>query len=347
MKGLVFTEIGKVSLQEVEKPVLRNENDAIIKITTTTICGSDLHLIYGHIPTTPGYVLGHEYVGIIESVGSNVKNFKPGDRVIGPAAPYCGQCENCKKGHIAQCTNGGIHGSGMELGNIDGTHSEFTKVPYADVNLLHIPEQLSDEQVLFIGDIFATGYHAVEKGNVKPGDTVVIFGAGPVGLCAVQSAKLFNASKIIVVGRKNEMRLNLAKKLGATHILKADQCDPIQEILKITEGKGVDVAIEAAGSEISTKQALHSLNIGGKLSMVGMFSKEISLPLHQVLMKNISIEMGLGNLRNMPRLLELVLFNNVDLTPLVTHTMNLSEVEEALNMFENHPDKVIKIAIKP
>lgn len=347
MKGLVFTEIGKVSLQEVEKPVLRNENDAIIKITTTTICGSDLHLIYGHIPTTPGYVLGHEYVGIIESVGSNVKNFKPGDRVIGPAAPYCGQCENCKKGHIAQCTNGGIHGSGMELGNIDGTHSEFTKVPYADVNLLHIPEQLSDEQVLFIGDIFATGYHAVEKGNVKPGDTVVIFGAGPVGLCAVQSAKLFNASKIIVVGRKNEMRLNLAKKLGATHILKADQCDPIQEILKITEGKGVDVAIEAAGSEISTKQALHSLNIGGKLSMVGMFSKEISLPLHQVLMKNISIEMGLGNLKNMPRLLELVLFNNVDLTPLVTHTMNLSEVEEALNMFENHPDKVIKIAIKP
>lgn len=347
MKGLVFTEIGKVSLQEVEKPILKDENDAIIKITTTTICGSDLHLIYGHIPTTPGYVLGHEYVGIIESVGSNVKNFKPGDRVIGPAAPYCGQCENCKKGHIAQCTNGGIHGSGMELGNIDGTHSEFTKVPYADVNLLHVPEQLSDEQVLFIGDIFATGYHAIEKGNVKPGDTVVIFGAGPVGLCAVQSAKLFNASKIIVVGRKNEMRLNLAKKLGATHILKADQCDPVQEILKITGGKGVDVAIEAAGSEISTKQALHSLNIGGKLSMVGMFSKEISLPLHQVLMKNISIEMGLGNLRNMPRLLELVLFNNVDLTPLITHTMNLAEVEEALNMFENHPDKVIKIAIKP
>lgn len=347
MKGLVFTEVGKIELKEVEKPRLINEEDVIVKVTTTTICGSDVHLVQGHIPTTPGYVLGHEYVGVVECVGNKVKKFKQGDRVIGPAAPYCGQCDHCKKGHIAQCLNGGIHGSGVELGSIPGTHSEFTRVPYGDVNLLHVPDHLSDEQVLFVGDIFATGYHAVEKGRVKPGDDVVIFGAGPVGLCAVQSAKLFNAGKIIVVGRKNQMRLDLAKKLGATHILRTDQCNPVEEIVKLTGGKGAEVAIEAAGSEVATQQALQCLGLGGTVSMVGMFAKEVALPLHQVLMKNISIEMGLGNLGNMSRLLGLIESGNVDLTSLVTHTMPLDDVEEAFALFESSPDTVIKIAVKP
>ncbi len=347
MRGLVFTEVGKISLQEVEKPELNSSEDVIVKITTTTICGSDIHLVQGHIPTTPGYVLGHEYVGIVEAVGEKVKKFKPGDRVIGPAAPYCGQCEHCKKGHIAQCMRGGIHGSGKELGSIPGTHSEFTRVPFGDVNLLHVPDRLSDEQVLFVGDIFATGYHAIEKGRVKPGDTVVIFGAGPVGLCAVQSAKLFNAGKIIVIGRKNQMRLDLAQRLGATHILRTDQCNPVEEIFKLTDGRGADVAIEAAGSEVSTQQALQCLGLGGVVSMVGMFAKDVALPLHQVLMKNITIEMGLGNLGNMPRLLGLIESGSVDLTSLITHTMSLDDVETAFSLFESSPDTVIKIAVKP
>ncbi|MEM1485710.1 alcohol dehydrogenase catalytic domain-containing protein [Oscillospiraceae bacterium PP1C4] len=346
MRGLVYTEVGKIKLKEVEKPILTNDTDVIVKITTTTICGSDVHLVYGHIPTTPGYVLGHEYVGVVEEVGTKVKNFKPGDRVIGPAAPYCGQCENCKKGNIAQCKNGGVHGSGLEMGGVLGTHADYTRVPFGDVNLLHVPDGLSDEQVLFVGDIFATGYHAVEKGRVKPGDTVAIFGAGPVGLCAVQSAKLFNASNIILVGRKNQLRLDIGQKLGATHIIRSNQCDPLEEIMKITNGKGVDVAIEAAGSEISTQQALQCVGVGGVVSMVGLYAKEVSLPLHQVLIKNIAIEMGLGYLGNMGRLLNLIESGSVDLTPIITQTMSLDDVGEAFRLFEGSPDKVVKIAIK-
>lgn len=346
MRGLVFTELGKIKLQEVEKPVLKNDTDVIVRITTTTICGSDVHLVYGHIPTTPGYVLGHEYVGVVEEVGAKVKNFKPGDRIIGPAAPYCGQCENCKKGNLAQCQNGGIHGSGKEMGDIPGTHADYARVPFADVNLLHVPDNLSDEQVLFVGDIFSTGYHAVEKGRVKPGNTVVIFGAGPVGLCAVQSAKLFNASKIILVGRKNQLRLDIGKKLGATHIIRTDQCNPLEEIARLTDGRGADVVIEAAGSEIATQQALQCVGIGGVVSLVGLFPGPISLPIHQALMKNITIEMGLGYLGNMKRLLSIIEAGTVDLTPLITQKMSFDDIEEAFRLFEKNPDKVIKIAIK-
>lgn len=347
MKGLVLTEYGKVKLMDVEMPELINDTDVIVKITLTTICGSDIHLKHGHIPATPGFVLGHEYVGVVEKVGSKIKNFKPGDRVIGPAAPFCGQCENCKNGNIPQCINGGVHGSGKEFGNIHGTHAEYTRVPFGDVNLIHIPNSLSDEQVLFVGDIYSTGYFGVEKANVKPGDTVVVFGVGPVGLCAVKSAALYNAKNIIAVGRKNQLRLDTALKMGATHIIRSNETDPVSEIMKITGGKGADAAVEAAGSDISVQQALRCLGIGGKVSLVGFFAKEVSLPLNEVLMKNVSIEMGLGYLGNMKRLLGTIESGNVDLTPIITHRMKLSEIEEAYNIFEQNTSDVIKIAIKP
>lgn len=347
MKGLVLADYGKAVLQNVEIPNLVKDTDVVVKITLTTICGSDLHLMYGHIPTTPGYVLGHEYVGIVEKVGQAVKNLKPGDRVIGPAAPFCGQCENCRNGNIAQCMNGGIHGSGKEFGNLSGTHSEYIRVPYGDVNLVHIPDNLNDEQVIFVGDIFSTGYTAVEKAKVKPGDTVVIFGAGPVGLCAVKSAKLFGVKKIIVIGRKSQLRLDTALKLGATDIIRTDMSDPLSEIARLTDGKGADAAIEASGSELALQQAVKCVGIGGRVSLVGLFAKEVSLPLNEVFIKNITIEMGLGYLGNMERLLGLIESGHVDLTPLITHRMKLEEIEEALKIFEHNTKEVIKILIKP
>ncbi|MBU5439039.1 alcohol dehydrogenase catalytic domain-containing protein [Tissierella sp. MSJ-40] len=347
MKALIFKDINQIELQEIERPILEKETDAIIRITMTTICGSDIHLYHGHMPTTPGYALGHEYVGIVEEVGGAVKSLKKGDRVIGPAAPFCGYCENCKNGHIAQCVNGGVHGSGKEFGNIPGTHAEFSRVPFADNNLIKVPENLKDEQVLFVGDVLSTGYFGAEKCRIQPGDNVVIFGAGPVGLCAVQAAKLFSPKNIILVGRKNQLRLDIGKKLGATHIIRTDKDDLFKSISEITKGKSADAAIEASGSEIALQQAVKCVGISGRVSLVGLYSKNIELPLPEIFMKNISIEMGLGYLGHMQRLLNMVESGQIDMTPLITHHMKLDDMVKAYDLFENNQNEVVKIAVTP
>lgn len=343
MKGLVLTELGHIKLQDVEKPKITADSDVIIKITLTTICGSDIHLMHGQIPSVPPYVLGHEYVGVVEEVGKSVRNLKPGDRVAGPAAPFCGQCENCRRGNIAQCMNGGIHGSGPSFGNIPGTHAEFTKVPFSDVNMVKIPDSLSDEQVLFVGDILSTGFFAVENGEVHPGDNVVIFGAGPVGLCAVQSAKLFSAAQIILVDF-DQFRLDVGQKLGATRVIRPDQEDVMNVIGGLTNGRGVDVAIDAVGLDSTFQQAVRCAGIGGRVSLVGI-GGDVNLPLSEVFMKNISIKMGLGYLGHMEALTRLIATGQIDLLPLITHRMKLNQIGEAYKLFENHTENVLKIAI--
>lgn len=346
LKALVYSSLGKVEVREVDKPKITNATDALVKVTLTTICGSDVHLVDGHIPTTPGYVLGHEYVGIVEEVGPQVKNISPGDRVIGPAAPFCGQCENCRKQNIAQCLNGGIHGAGKEFGGVSGTHSQYIVVPHADVGLTKIPPTLKDEEVLFLGDIFSTGYFAIEKCQLVAGDTVVIFGAGPVGLCAVQAAKLFSASKIILIDI-DQNRLEIGKRLGATHVIQAQQKDVLKEIFEITGGKGANGAVEAAGLELTLNQALRCVGIGGTVTLVGIFPKDVTIPIHEIFMKNIRIEMGLSYLGNIDRFVKLVENKQIDLIPMITHRMDLSEGEKAFDLFKNRKDNVVKIAIKP
>lgn len=345
MKALVYKERNQVELQEVERPVIEKETDAVIRVVMTTICGSDVHLCHGHIPTTPGYVLGHEYVGIVEQVGSMVSNCKVGDRVIGPAAPYCGQCENCLKGMIMHCRNGGVHGSGKEFGNLSGSMSEYMRIPFADVNLIKVPDELEDEQVLFVGDILSTGYFATEKAAIEPGDTVVIFGAGPVGLCAVQTARLYHPKHVVLVD-VDPFRLEVGKKLGATHIVNAKECDPLQIIAELTEGKGASAAIEAAGAEITFQQAVRCVGIGGRVSLVGIFGQAVSFPLHEVFMKNIRIEMGLSYLGNMNKLLELIRMGKIDLRPMITHRLTLDEIENGFDMFASRKDNVVKMVIR-
>jgi 2-desacetyl-2-hydroxyethyl bacteriochlorophyllide A dehydrogenase len=346
MLGLVLKDINKVELEEVEKPTIIHETDVMVKIELTTICGSDIHLIHGAIPTTPGYVLGHEYVGIVEEVGSMVKGVKEGDRVIGPAAPYCGQCEHCRQGKIAHCFNGGVHGSGKEFGNLSGTHSEYIRVPFGDVNLLPVPDDLESEQVLFVGDILSTGYFAVEKGNIKPGEDVVIFGAGPVGLCAVQCAKLFHPKSIILVDI-DDHRLEVGKSLGATHILNSNEVNVLEEIAGITENKGVEVAIEAVGLEATFQQAVRSASIGGRISMVGIYGQPVNFPLQEVFMKNLKLEMGLAYLGHMKKLLDLVRIGAIDVRPLITHRISLNEIKKGIEIFEKRKDNVIKIVVRP
>jgi alcohol dehydrogenase len=342
LKGLVLTELGKIKLQEVENPRLIADTDVIIKITLTTICGSDIHLLHGEIPSEPPFVLGHEYTGVIEEVGKAVKKFKPGDRVAGPAAPYCGQCENCLKGNIQQCLNGGIHGSGPTAGNLSGTQSEYIRVPFADVVLIKIPDNIRDEQAIFIGDILSTGFHALDVAGTRPGDKVVIFGAGPVGLSALESAKLFGASQIILVDY-NQFRLDVAKKMGATGVIRADE-DVLDAIAKLTDGRGADIAVEAAGDAKAFREAALCLGVGGCVSVVGI-GKEMSIPLPQAFVKNITVKMGLGYLGNMKRLLKLYESGKINLEPLFTHQMKLAEIEEGYCLFEKREDNVIKIAI--
>lgn len=345
MKALYLPELNKVELRDVDKPVIQNSTDVIVRVTSTTICGSDIHIINGVIPTKPGFVLGHEYVGIIESVGSSVKNFKVGDRVIGPPAPFCGKCEPCTKGHVAHCVNGGIHGSGETLGNIAGTHAEFTCVPHADSCLLQVPEHLTDEQVIFISDIAATGYTGVLHSNLQKGETIVIFGCGPVGLSAVLTAKLHNPDKIIVV-EKSERRLKKALELGATHAISAADEDVLKKIAEYTDNKGADVVIDAVGLHITISQSIECLGVGGRMFLVGIPEKPISiLPNH--FYKNITFSMGLGDLTTIKDLLNHVKNGTLDLAPLVSHTMPLDDIEKALELVQHKPDEVLKVIIKP
>ena len=346
MKGLVFTSLHNVELKEVQKPEIVNGGDVIVRITKTTICGSDLHLIHGIIPTVPGYVLGHEYTGIIEQIGSSVKLFKPGDRVVGPPAPYCGCCENCKNGNYSHCINGSLanmHGGG----GLPGTHSEFIRVPNADICLHHIPENLTDEQVLFIPDILSTAYSAVLRTEVKPGDDVVIFGAGPVGLCAVATAKLFSPKRIILVGRKDKFRIEMGRTMGATHVICATEEDVLGTINHITGGKGANVAIDASGSVEAIQQAVKCVGVRGKVSLIGISGGNVDLPIPEIFYKNIYLSMGLGDLTHIENLMGIIMSGQLNLSPLITHRMNLCEIETAIKLFEDHNKNAIKIVITP
>ncbi len=347
MKGLFLVEHNKAELREVEKPRIKSPTDVIIKVSLTTICGSDIHLIQGSIPSTPGYVLGHEYVGVIEEIGDEVKNFKKGDRVIGPPAPYCGKCSRCKTGFSSHCINGAVHGSGIEKGNLPGTHTEYIRVPFADACLLAVPSDLTDEQVIFISDILSTGYASLLSSNFQNGETLVVFGAGPVGLCTVACGKLLNAGKIIVVGRKDKFRLGVAEKLGATHIVNASEEDVLSKINEITEGRGAHVAVDAAGSQTTIEQAVQCVGVGGRVSLVGIVGTPITIPINEVFFNNVSINMGLSSLDNKEVLMSYVQQGKIDLSSLITHRMSLNDIEKALSIFKDRTEDVIKIMIKP
>lgn len=345
MKGLYFSNLGEIDLREVEKPVLKTPDDVIVRITTTTICGSDIHIIEGVIPTKPGFVLGHEYVGVVEEVGSNVKKLKVGDRVIGPPAPYCGKCENCQKGYESHCMNGGIHGAGETMGDIFGTHCEYTCVPHADNCLEKVSDNLSDDEVVFIEDIASTGYTGIKQADLKEGETVLVFGCGPVGLCAVLTSKIHKPAKIIVV-EKSKKRLEKAKELGATHCINCMDEDVVKKVAEYTDNKGADVIIDAVGLTITFEQSLECAGIGAKIHMVGIPAKPISIA-PNYFYKNITFSMGLGDITLAKPLLKLVEQGKLDLTPLITNRIKLDDIMEGVDMFRNQPDDVIKILVNP
>ncbi|MEC5218292.1 alcohol dehydrogenase [Actimicrobium sp. GrIS 1.19] len=348
MKAAVFLRPGKIALED--KPIPSpGPGDALIKITTTTICGTDVHILKGEYPVVAGLTIGHEPVGIIEQLGVGVTGYAVGQRVIVGAITPCGQCHPCLDGHTSQC--GGKTAGGWRFGNtIDGAQAEYLLVPNATANLEIIPDGLTDEQVLMCPDIMSTGFGGAENGEIKIGDTVVVFAQGPIGLCATAGAKLKGASLIITVD-SSASRLAVSKELGADVTIDYTQQDPIAEIMRLTNGRGVDVAIEALGTQVTFENCLRVLKPGGTLSSLGVYSGKLTLPLD-------AFAAGLGDYRiittlcgggkeRMRRLLNVVASGRVNFKPMVTHRFRLDQIEQAYDLFANQRDGVLKVAITP
>lgn len=345
MKANIFRAAGKFGLEE--KPIPKaGPGDAVLKVRLTTICGTDIHIIRGEYPVKPGLTLGHEAVGVIHELGAGVTGYEVGQRVLVGAITPCGQCELCLAGYTSQC--GGPLG-GWRLGNtIDGAQAEYVRIPFAQANLATVPDSLSDEDVLLLSDIASTGFAAAENGRIRLGDTVAVFAEGPIGLCATLGAKLMGASKIFAVDTDRD-RLVIARKFGATAVIPADQ-DPVELILKLTDGRGVDVAIEALGAQTTFENGLRVLRPGGTLSSVGVYSGHLRIPLDAfgagLEDQTIVTTLCPGGKERMYRLMRLVAARRVDLRLLFTHVFTLDEIERAYELFGSRRDKVLKVAIR-
>jgi len=344
----VFVEPGRIEIQQrpIPKP---GPTDALLRVTTTTICGTDVHILKGEYPVKPGLIVGHEPVAVIEKLGSAVTGYSPGQRVIAGAITPCGQCHPCLDGISSQC--GGKAMGGWKLGNsIDGCQAEYVLIPDAQANLTAIPDNLSDEQVLMCPDIMSTGFGGAQSGNIRIGDTVVIFAQGPIGLCATAGAKLMGATRIIAVDGVPE-RLEVSKRLGADITINYKEQDPIKTIMALTNGRGVDVAIEALGTQETFESCLRVLKAGGTLSSLGVYSGKLTMPLDAIVAglgdHKIVTTLCPGGKERMRRLLEVVASGRVDLTAMVTHRFKLDDIVEAYEMFSHQRDGVLKVAITP
>jgi alcohol dehydrogenase len=348
MKATVFVRPGKIELQEKPIPMV-GPTDALIKITTTTICGTDVHILKGEYLVAPGLTIGHEPVGTIAALGTAVTGYEIGQRVIVGAITPCGQCHSCLGGQHSQC--GGHAMGGWRFGNsIDGCQAEFVLVPHAMANLTLVPGSLTDEQVLMCPDIMSTGFGGAESGHIRIGDSVAIFAQGPIGLCATAGAKLQGATQIITVDSV-ENRLTISKSMGATAVVNYKIQDPVAAIMAMTNDRGVDVAIEALGTQQTFESCLRVLRPGGTLSSLGVYSGKLTLPLDAFSAglgdHHIVTTLCPGGKERMRRLVNVVASHAVDLKPLVTHRFKLDDIEKAYDLFANQRDGVLKVAITP
>ena len=345
MKANVFRAPGIFGLED--KPIPQaGDGEAVVRVRLTTICGTDIHIVKGEYPVEPGTTIGHEAVGVIHELGRGVTGYEVGQRVLIGAITPCGQCEPCLGGHTSQC--GGPLG-GWKLGNtIDGVQAEYVRVPYAQANLALVPDTLSDEAVLLLSDIASTGFAAAESGGVRLGDTVAVFAQGPIGLCATLGARLMGASEILAVDRDRH-RLEIAKHFGASVMLDAEG-DVVHQIRELTNGRGVDVAIEALGIQATFENALRVLRPGGTLSSVGVYSGHLRIPLEGFAAglgdHTIVTTLCPGGKERMRRLMRLVEARRIDLTPLFTHEFALEDIARAYELFSSRRAGVLKVAVR-
>ncbi|MBC7443152.1 MAG: zinc-dependent alcohol dehydrogenase family protein [Ramlibacter sp.] len=349
MKALVYHGPGKKSWQDVPDPKIAQPSDAIVRVDTTTICGTDLHILKGDVPAVQdGRILGHEGVGTITEVGSAVATLAVGDRVIISCIKSCGRCANCKSGLYSHCLGDeGQAGTGWIFGHlIDGTQAEFVRVPYAENSLHKLPEGVTDEQAVMLSDILPTGFEmGVQYGRVKPGDVVAVIGAGPVGLAAIATAGLYGAASIIAVDL-DENRLEQARHFGATDVVVSGAADWKEQVLALTDGAGVDVAIEAVGIPATFAMALEVVRPGGNVANVGVHGKPVELHLENLWIQNINISMGLVNTNTTPMLLKLVAQHKIPAEKLATHRFSFDQILDAYDTFSRAAEtKALKVVI--
>jgi len=348
MKAVIFHGVNDIRVEEVARPRPK-AGEAVIRITATTICGTDVHIVRGEYPVRPGLILGHEPVGVIEEIGDGLENeYRRGQRVIVGAITPCGQCFYCLNGVHSQC-----HGAlgGWRFGNtINGAWAEYLLVPDARANLAVVPDELTDEQVLMLPDIASTGISGAESGNVRLGDSVAIFAQGPIGLCATLGAKLRGAGLIIAVDPIRERR-DMARKFGASTTIDPTAVDVVDAIKGLTDGRGADVAIEALGRQDTFEAALRSIRPGGTLSSLGVYSGKLVAPYEAIYAgladQRIVTTLCPGGKERMRRLMAMVQHDRVDLTPLLTHDFTLEQLPEAFDLFSRQADGVMKVAIHP
>lgn len=351
MKANVFYGVDDIRLEEVPRPK-PGPGEALVRVTLTTICGTDVHILRGEYPVKPGLIIGHEPVGVIAELGAGITGYEVGERVLVGAITPCGQCGACLSGDLSQCGHGGGYEAigGWRFGNtINGAQAEYLVVPNAQANMAKIPDDLSDEQVVLLSDIASTGFSGAESGKVRIGDSVIVFAQGPIGLCATAGAKLMGAALVIGVDG-DDNRLAMSKRMGADVTLDFRKVDVVDEVRRLTGG-GVDVAIEALGTQQTFESALRCLRPAGTLSSLGVYSGKLQVPYD-------AFAAGLGDIRivttlcpggkeRMRRLIETVRHGRVDLTPLLTHTFPLDRIVEAYQLFAERREGVLKVAIRP
>ncbi len=333
MKALVYHGPGSKTWEEVADAEVGDPTDVVVRVDTTTICGTDLHILHGDVPAvTDGRILGHEAVGTVTAVGGAVTGFAAGDRVLVPAITRCGRCAYCQRGMPSHCqTVGGI---GWIFGHlIDGVQSEYARVPYAETSVHLVPEGVSDEQVIFLADILPTGYEiGVQNGGVGPGDTIAVVGAGPVGLAAMMTAAIAGAGRIIAVDMAESRLRHAAASFGATHTVVGGE-NAEAEIMEITGGAGVDVAMEAVGVPATFDLCTRIVRAGGTVANIGVHGAPTTLHLEELWIKNITITTGLVSGNTIPTLLKLARDGRIEAEKLGTHRFSLGDIEEAYNVF--------------
>jgi len=344
MKALVYQGPGKKALESRPKPDITAPTDAIVKIVKTTICGTDLHILKGDVPTCkPGTILGHEGVGIVDKVGTAVTAFKAGDRVLISCVSACGKCEYCRKQMYSHCTTGG-----WILGNkIDGTQAEFVRIPYADMSLYPIPDGADEEALVMLSDILPTGFECgVLNGKVAPGSTVAIVGAGPIGLAALLTAQFYSPAEIIMIDL-DDNRLAVAKRFGAAATINSTDGNALEAVMKMTGKRGVDTAIEAVGIPVTFELCEKLVAAGGTIANIGVHGKKVDLHLEELWDRNISITTRLVDTVTIPMLFKTVGSKKIDPKLLITHHFKLDEILDAYETFGNAAKtKALKVIIE-
>jgi len=353
MLAAVFRGPGKIQLEQRPLPGC-GPTDAIVRVSLTTICGTDIHIWLGEYPVVAGRIVGHEPVGVIAELGEAVTGYEIGERVLVGAVTPCGSCFFCQGHNESQCSGHDDDWQmigGWRLGNsIDGVQAEFFRVPYAQANLAKIPDDMTDEQCLLLADIASTGISAAERADVRIGETVAVFAQGPIGLCATAGARLMGASLVIGVDSIHE-RLHLARAMGADEVIDFTQEDPVAAIKRLTDGRGVDVAIEALGRQETFQACLEATRPGGRISSLGVYDGKLEIPVESYVYgigdKQIFSTLCPGGKERMRKLMEMVRHGRLDLSPLITHRFRLAEIEAAYELFGNQRDQVVKVAITP